>query len=107
MERIGKYTVIKELGAGGFGAVYLATDPLLDEQVAIKVFQVRDENLARQATSSSTDAVDVLKRRFMDEARTLRRLAASPYIVDMHDFDELDDGTPYYVMPYLSRSLEQ
>ena len=88
MERIGKYTVIKELGAGGFGAVYLAEDTL-GEQVAIKVFQVRDENLARQATSSSTDAVDVLKRRFMDEARTLRRLAASPYIVEMHDFDEL------------------
>jgi serine/threonine protein kinase len=96
MNRIGKYTAIKQLGAGGFGAVYLAEDKL-GEQVAIKVFQIRDENLARQATSSSTDAVEVLKQRFMDEARTLRRLGTNPYIVEMYYFDELEDGTPYYV----------
>jgi formylglycine-generating enzyme required for sulfatase activity/serine/threonine protein kinase len=106
MNRIGKYTAIKQLGAGGFGAVYLAEDKL-GEQVAIKVFQIRDENLARQATSSSTDAVEVLKQRFMDEARTLRRLGTNPYIVEMYYFDELEDGTPYYVMPYLAKSLEQ
>jgi serine/threonine protein kinase len=106
MNRIGKYTAIKQLGAGGFGAVYLAEDKL-GEQVAIKVFQIRDENLARQATSSSTDAVEVLKQRFMSEARTLRKLSANPYIVEMYDFDELEDGTPYYVMPYLAKSLEQ
>ncbi|WP_299083115.1 bifunctional serine/threonine-protein kinase/formylglycine-generating enzyme family protein [uncultured Paraglaciecola sp.] len=105
MQQIGKYKIIKELGAGGFGAVYLAEDPRLHTQVAIKVFQVRDENLAGQATSSSTDAVGVLKQRFIDEARTLRKLSVNPYIVEMYEFDELEDGTPYYVMPYLSQSI--
>ena len=96
MHTIGKYTVIRELGAGGFGAVYLAEDRL-GQRVAIKVFQLKDENLARQATSSSTDAVSVLKQRFMDEARTLRNLSSNPYIVEMHDFDELEDGTPLFI----------
>ncbi|WP_299071408.1 serine/threonine-protein kinase [uncultured Paraglaciecola sp.] len=107
MERIGKYKIIKELGAGGFGAVYLAQDPKLSSvQVAIKVFQVKDENVAGAATSASTDAAGVLKKRFMDEAETLHKLSANPYIVNIRDYDEMPDGTPYYVMPYLPKSLE-
>ncbi|WP_299071469.1 bifunctional serine/threonine-protein kinase/formylglycine-generating enzyme family protein [uncultured Paraglaciecola sp.] len=107
MEKIGKYKVIRELGAGGFGAVYLAEDTRFsDIKVAIKVFKVRDENLAGQATSSSTDAIGVLQQRFMDEYQTLHKLSANPYIVNIRDFDELEDGTPYYVMPYLPQSLE-
>ncbi|MDN4501393.1 TonB family protein [Alteromonadaceae bacterium BrNp21-10] len=105
IQQIGKYKVLNELGAGGFGVVYLAEDPLLHSKVAIKVFQVRDANLAGQATSSSTDAIDVLKQRFIDEAKTLRSLSVNPYIVEMYEFDQLADGTPYYVMPFLSRSI--
>ncbi|WP_299071444.1 FKBP-type peptidyl-prolyl cis-trans isomerase [uncultured Paraglaciecola sp.] len=105
MQQIGKYRIIKELGAGGFGAVYLAEDPRLHTQVAIKVFQVRDANIAGQATSATSDAVGVLTERFINEARTLRTLSSNPFIVDMYEFDELEDGTPYYIMPYLTRSL--
>ncbi|BDX06370.1 bifunctional serine/threonine-protein kinase/formylglycine-generating enzyme family protein [Planctobacterium marinum] len=107
MDTIGKYKVIKELGAGGFGAVYLAEAPITNAQVAIKIFQVKDENLAGVATSASQDASGVLKERFLSEARTLEQLSHNPYIVSIRDYDELDDGTPYYVMPYLPTSLEQ
>ncbi len=106
MDRIGKYKVIKELGAGGFGAVYLAEDPRLGTQVAIKVFQVKDSNLAGMATSATSDASTVLTARFLSEARTLESLSHNPFIVNLKEFDELEDGTPYYVMPYLPQSLE-
>ncbi len=41
---IGKYSVIRELGAGGFGAVYQCRDPDLGRDVAVKVFKPRDAN---------------------------------------------------------------
>ncbi|MGL1889191.1 MAG: protein kinase [Reichenbachiella sp.] len=106
MKSVGKYKIIKELGAGGFGAVYLAQDPKLNELVAIKVFQIKDDNLARLATSATSDANEVLNQRFLNEARTLRQLGKNPHIVNVFDFDELDDGRPYYVMPYLPKSLK-
>jgi formylglycine-generating enzyme required for sulfatase activity len=103
--KIGKYKVVKKLGAGGFGAVYLAEDEKLHVQVAIKVFQIKNEAEAQNATSASFDAIGVLKQRFIDEARILRKLSVNPYIVEVYDLDEMSDGTPYYVMPYLLHSL--
>lgn len=104
--QIGKYKVIKELGAGGFGAVYLAEDPMLGEKVAIKVFEIKDDNMARLATSATSDAGEVLRQRFLNEAKTLRQLSRNPHVVEVYDFDKMDDGTPYYVMPYLPHSLK-
>ncbi len=104
MDQIGKYKIIgPPLGEGGFGAVYLSEDQA--GRVAIKVFKPRDETIAGLVTSATTDAVAVLRARFVNEARTLRRLSTNPFIVNCYEFDELEDGTPYYVMPYLEKSL--
>ncbi|MBO6506849.1 MAG: protein kinase [Kordiimonadaceae bacterium] len=101
MDRIGKYRVLNELGRGGFGAVYLCEDNL-KQKVAIKVFDPANRNTA--GTETKADDAE-LKQRFVSEAIILRKLSSSPYIVDLYDFDESDEGLPYYVMPYLEQSL--
>jgi len=48
--QVGRYVMIKELGAGGMGAVYAAYDPDLDRKVALKLLKRKphgDEELAR------------------------------------------------------------
>jgi serine/threonine-protein kinase len=105
MQFIGKYNIIKKLGSGSFGFVYLAEDPQLQVKVAIKVFKIKDPTLLNQVTSETQDAETVIKQRFIEEARTLRKLTGNPNIVEMYDFDALADGTPYYVMPFIPRTL--
>ncbi len=105
MQYIGKYKILKKLGSGSFGFVYLAEDLKLHVQVAIKVFKVKDVTLLSQVTSATNDPESVLKQRFIEEARTLRKLASNAYIVQMYEFDELEDGTPYYVMPFIRHTL--
>ena len=107
MDEIGKYRILKRLGEGGFGAVYLAHDERVDRDVAIKLFRPRDENLIAFATSSSEDGLQVLRQRFVREARILGRLADSPYIVNVYEFGETEEGSPYYVMPYVASHLGQ
>ena len=57
-QTIGRYKIEKELGRGGMAVVYLARDPFIKRQVAIKVLlpQLTDESqfLARFSTRSST-----------------------------------------------------
>ena len=107
MEKIDKYRILKRLGEGGFGAVYLAHDDRVDRDVAIKLFRPRDGNLIAFATSSSEDGLQVLRQRFVREARIPGRLADSPYIVNVYEFGETEEGSPYYVMPYVESHLGQ
>jgi len=112
-QTIGKYRVTKLLGSGGFGAVYLAEDPKLSGNVAIKVFSICHADyydLSKEVHSTaSLDAAKkrdtALRERFVREATLLRQLSTNPNIVDVYDFDEMVDGTPYFVMPYLEHSL--
>ncbi len=79
-----RYEVLRELGRGGMGVVYLARDPLLDREVAIKVIP--------------TGVLDAqLHERFRREARAVARLDY-PGVVGIHDFGS-DDGSLFYVMP--------
>ncbi len=89
-ERLGKYRIERLLGTGAFASVYLGVDDALDSRVAIKVL----------ADNWSHD--DDIRRRFIEEARILRR-ADDERIVRVHTVDELDDGRPYFVMDYADR----
>jgi serine/threonine protein kinase len=93
-ERIGRYTVLSELGHGGFGMVYLARDEELQREVAIKI--------PRRQRFSSEDEL----RQFFEEARTAAHLKHGG-IVPIHDVGRSQDGVPFVVMEYLEgQSLE-
>ncbi|HEX4629679.1 MAG TPA: protein kinase [Chthoniobacterales bacterium] len=87
--RIGAYAIVRELGRGGMGAVYLAqrADGVFDKQVAIKVLK------------RGTDTDEIL-RRFNAERQILARLD-HPNITRLIDAGTTGDGLPYVVMDYV------
>ena len=85
---IGTYRVLRKLGEGGMGAVYLAEHSLLGRQAAIKVLQ----------PALSRDQVIV--QRFFNEARAATAIA-DPGIVQIFDFGYHTDGSAYIVMELL------
>src|SRR5438270_1125667 len=86
-KQIARFDVIGWLGSGSFATVWLAHDRNLDSRVAIKVLA---ENW-----SFIPDAT----RRFIQEARDLRRLD-DDRIIRVFEAGELEDGRPYMVMDY-------
>jgi serine/threonine-protein kinase len=88
------YRLERELGRGGMGVVFLATDTALDRRVAIKV--VHPELAPHES----------ITRRFLAEARTIARLR-HPNIVAIHAAGSAD-GLLYYVMDEVAgESLRQ
>ncbi len=85
--RMGAYSVLKLLGKGGMGSVYLARDVRLNRPVALKIM------LPKFVEIPSARA------RFLREARTVAKLR-NDYIVNIHQVDE-DRGIPFFVMEYL------
>src|SRR5438270_8691198 len=87
---IGKYRVKKELGRGGMGAVYLAEQPGLGREVAIKEL------------IQSADPVAL--KRFLQEAQVMAR-TSHPNLVQVHDM-ELMGNINYLVLEFVrGRSL--
>ena len=84
---IGRYQVVRRLGAGGMGAVYLARDPELDRQLAIKV--VKDD--------LSDDPE--LRERFTREARSAARLRHHN-IITVFDIGDVE-GRPFIAMEFI------
>ena len=86
-ERIGPYRIVRALGTGGMGSVWLAerADERFEQVVAIKVVSLRSPGLIE---------------RFDAERRILARLD-HPYIARLFDGGETEDGLPYLVMEYV------
>jgi TolB-like protein/predicted Zn-dependent protease len=91
---VNHYRVIRKIGSGGMGEVYLAEDTKLHRNVALK--------LLSSYYSSDAD----LKKRFMREAEATASLS-HPGIVTIHEVDE-HEGRPYFVMELVEgRSLSE
>jgi serine/threonine-protein kinase len=84
---ISHYRVIKKLGAGGMGVVYLAHDERLDRDVALKVLP------------AGRLASDVARNRFHVEALALAKLN-HPHIGTIYDFDT-QGGVDFLAMEYV------
>src|SRR5260370_28354809 len=81
-----RFEVIRVLGRGGMGTVYLARDSRLERPVALKV--LRAEDLMTEERRS----------RFMREARTAAAIR-HPNVATIYEVGEAD-GAPYLVMEY-------
>ena len=84
---LGKYKLLKELGRGGMGTVYLAVDTKLDRRVAIKVLP--------HSVANETRVV----QRFEREAQAAARLR-HPNIIPIYGAGELE-GTYFYSMEHV------
>ncbi len=80
---LGRYEVIKELGKGAMGTVFLGKDPKINRQVAIKTLRFDDEDLDPEDKKA-------LRERFFREAESAGRLT-HPNIVNIFDAGEDQD----------------
>jgi len=88
-QRVGAYVVVRELGHGGMGTVFLAerADGQFEKQVAIKIL------------NRAADTAEIL-RRFRAERQILAGLD-HPNIARLLDAGTTDDGLPYFIMDYI------
>ncbi|MEA3092816.1 MAG: eukaryotic-like serine/threonine-protein kinase, partial [Caballeronia sp.] len=100
--RLGRYVIDRILGRGAMGVVYLAFDPHIERQVALKT--IRRELAADERPGETLDETpDVsthdLTARFLNEARAAGRLV-HPNIVAVYDYGEAGD-TAFITMEYV------
>lgn len=83
----GRYRLVKRIGGGGMGEVFLATDLLHDEKVVVKISKSKPGGSSRD------------QRRMLSEATMLARLD-HPGITKVYDCG-IDEGEIYYVMEFI------
>jgi hypothetical protein len=88
LSRWGRYQIVRSLGKGAFGEVFLAKDSQLDRLVAIKI--CHRELFRSEACAAS----------FLSEARKAAQLSKHPRTVTIHNVGRKDDGY-YIVMDYV------
>jgi eukaryotic-like serine/threonine-protein kinase len=88
---LGRYRIIKELGRGSMGVVYLGEDPTIHRPVAIKTMRLDQ--------ADDPDLVKEVKTRFFHEAESTGRLS-HPNIVTIYDAGE-EEALGYIAMEFL------
>ena len=83
-----RYDIVRPLGSGGMGEVYLARDRTLGRDVALKILR---SQFARDRESAE---------RFKREALSAARLS-HPSIVQVYDRGDTEDGSSYIAMEYV------
>ena len=109
----GTYRIERFINSGGYGCTYEAVHTSLDDKFAIKEFFVKDfcnreEDTFRVTvgTHSKKALVDKLKGKFIEEAKSIRKLHHNGIVRVSDVFEE--NGTAYYVMDYIEgRSLKE
>src|SRR6266852_733132 len=104
---IGRYQILKLIGHGANGDVFLAEDPRIQQQVAIKIFQ-NDPSPGGKSKTSDNLAI------FREEARAIDRLK-HPRIVHLNYYDEATINgrsiiyivTPFYKDGSLAKWFQQ
>jgi len=90
-QKLGRYQVIEELGKGAMGLVFLAEDPIIGRQLALKTFRV--------GLSARDAELEQFRARFLREAQSAGRLT-HPNIVTIHDVVE-EGGEFVIAMEYI------
>ena len=91
--KLGRYEVVRELGKGAMGIVYLAKDPLIGRLVALKTI--------RAAAHADDDETKEFQQRFIREAQAAGILN-HPAIVTVHDIGQDDaSGVSFIAMEYV------
>ena len=89
-ERVGRYNILRQLGRGGMGSVYLAADPVLNRQVAVKMVDLSEEEVSRRA---------FFRERLLRDAKAAA-LLSHPNVVGV--FDVIEEGdSAFVVMEYI------
>ena len=97
-QQIGHYRLMRLLGSGGMGQVYLAEDATIQRRVAIKVIQ------AEVTPYPNAGSFQEATRLFQREAKAISMLD-HPHILPLYDYGEtiINDATiAYLVMPQIS-----
>lgn len=87
-ESLGNYRILRHLGSGGMGLVYLAEQELIGRKVALKVIH---KELAQNRE---------IIIRFFNEARAVNQID-SEHVVEIHDLGQGPDGEYFFVMEYI------
>jgi serine/threonine protein kinase len=90
-EKIGKYVIINKIGKGSTGMVYLSHDPYYRRDVAIKVYDIEEDENA--------DRAKVSRKMFFNEAHMVGMLQ-HPNIMPIYDAGE-EDGKYYVVTEHI------